>query len=165
LKWWTENNPKQRHIYPGNNLTKLDAQSWPLSEVEKQVQITRSLIPQLSLGNIFFGLNAFSDNQLGICDTFKASIYAKPALVPTRQWLNTAPPAPPTGLRVKDSKLTWDMAPSVRAWTLYQQIGAQWTLVAVLAAATTVTTLKPGTYALCAVNRMTQESLGVVVSV
>jgi uncharacterized lipoprotein YddW (UPF0748 family) len=165
LKWWTENNPKQRHIYPGNNLTKLDAQSWPLSEVEKQVQITRSLTPQLSLGNIFFGLNAFSDNQLGICDTFKASIYAKPALVPTRQWLNTAPPAPPTGLRVKDSKLTWDMAPSVRAWTLYQQIGAQWTLVAVLAATTTVTTLKPGTYALCAVNRMTQESVGVVVSV
>jgi hypothetical protein len=67
---------------------------------------------------------------------------------------------------VKDGKLTWRAAANgdIRSWTLYQQKGDTWKLLKVLEAATTEATIEPGTYALCAVDRMANESAGVVVS-
>ncbi|MBW4577046.1 MAG: family 10 glycosylhydrolase [Aphanothece sp. CMT-3BRIN-NPC111] len=167
LNWWTQQNPKRRHIYPGNNLERLDGQSWKLSEIERQVEITRRLNGQLALGNIFFSMGALSENRQGIYDAFKTRTYAKPALLPTMQWLDAVPPTPPTGTAVKDGKLTWNAAPNadIRSWTLYKQNANTWALLKVLAAATTVVTVEPGTYAVCAVDRMANESAGVVVRV
>jgi uncharacterized lipoprotein YddW (UPF0748 family) len=167
LKWWTDINPKKRHIYAGNNVAQLDGRSWKLQEIERQVEISRSLGGKLSLGNIFFSMNALTKNRQGIYDKFKSSVYAKPALVPAMGWLDTLPPAAPAGLEVKNRQLTWKAADDkdIRSWTLYKQNGATWTLVRVFSGATRVATLEPGTYALCAVDRMANESVGVVVSV
>jgi uncharacterized lipoprotein YddW (UPF0748 family) len=167
LKWWTDINPKKRHIYAGNNVAQLDGRSWKLQEIERQVEISRSLGGKLSLGNIFFSMNALTKNRQGIYDKFKSSVYAKPALVPAMGWLDTLPPATPTGLEVKNRQLTWKAADDkdIRSWTLYKQNGATWALVRVFSGATRVATLEPGTYALCAVDRMANESVGVVVSV
>jgi uncharacterized lipoprotein YddW (UPF0748 family) len=75
LQWWTENNPKRRHIYPGNRLSGLDGKDWTIAEYQKQIAITRNLAPQLSLGNIFYSMKAFKENRLGVVDSFKATIY------------------------------------------------------------------------------------------
>lgn len=166
LKWWTHNNPKGRHIYAGNNLEQLDGRSWKLEEIDRQVEITRNLTSQLSLGNIFFSMTAFKENREGIYNTFKTDVYAKPALVPVMNWLDGKPPEPPTGLQVKNGKLTWNSAASgdIRSWTLYKQEGATWNLQRILPGATTVATLEPGTYALCAVDRIGNESGGMMIS-
>jgi uncharacterized lipoprotein YddW (UPF0748 family) len=166
LQWWTENNPKRRHIYPGNRLSSLNGKEWPISEFEKQVEITRSRTSQLSLGNIFYSMKPFKENRLGVVDTFKTSLYAEPALAPSMQWLDAVAPGVPTGVKVKDGKLTWRAVTNedIRSWTLYQQKGTTWKLVKVLPVATTTATLEPGTYALCTVDRLANESLGVVVS-
>lgn len=168
LQWWTENNPKKRHIYPGNRLSVLDGKDWPISEYERQVEITRNLASNLSLGNIFYSMKPFNENRLGVFDTFKTSLYAEPALVPSMAWLGNVAPAIPDGVVVKDGKLTWKPATSgdIRSWTLYKQnVDTSWKLVRVIDAATTAITLESGTYALCAVDKMANESAGVIISV
>ncbi|MFQ4146735.1 glycoside hydrolase family 10 protein [Chlorogloeopsis sp. ULAP02] len=167
LKWWTETNPKQRHIYAGNNISQLDGKAWKDEEIEKQIKISRNLVGDLSLGNIFFSTNSLIENRQGISETFQNSLYAKPALVPTMSWQNATPPAPPTALQVSNRKLSWQPGDDkkIRSWTLYKQSGDSWTLQRILSAGTTFATVEPGTYAVCAVNRLANESVGVVISV
>jgi uncharacterized lipoprotein YddW (UPF0748 family) len=167
LQWWTDNNPKRRHIYPGNRLSSLDGKDWSISEYQRQVEITRNLTSKLSLGNIFYNMKVFNENRLGVVDTFKTSLYSEPALAPSLSWLGAVPPAVPTGVRGRDGKLTWKAATKgdIRSWTLYQQKGDTWKLLKVLDAATTEVKVELGTYALCAVDRIANESQGVVVSV
>lgn len=167
LKWWTEINPKQRHIYAGNNIGQLDGKAWKDEEIEKQVQISRSLAKNLSLGNIFFSMSSINENRQGISDKFKNSLYAKPALVPSMSWQNAVPPAPPKELRFNNSRLNWLPGDErlVRSWTLYRQSSDSWVLVRVLSAGTTFATVQPGTYAVCAVDRLANESPGAVITV
>jgi hypothetical protein len=145
----------------------LDGKSWDLEEIEKQIEITRNLRGKLSLGNIFFSMKAFTTNRQGIFDKFPTSVYAKPALVPAMSWRSAAIPTPVTQLTVKQGQLTWQMAnnSNIRSWTLYKQNGTNWTLEQVLAGETRLVNLALGTYALCAVDQMANESMGVVVSV
>ncbi|HEY9668860.1 MAG TPA: family 10 glycosylhydrolase [Coleofasciculaceae cyanobacterium] len=167
LNWWTDINSKKRHIYTGNNIAQLDGKSWKLQEINKQVEISRKLISKLSLGNIFFSMNAFSVNRQNIYNSFKSSVYTQPALVPPMPWRETVPPAVPTELSVKNRQLSWKAVDDrdIRSWTLYKQNGTTWTLNRILPGATRMATVAPGTYALCAVDRMANESVGVVVSV
>ncbi len=167
LKWWTEANTKKRHIYAGNNIGQLDGKAWKDEEIEKQVKITRNLAEELSLGNIFFSMSSINENRQDIADKFKNSLYSKPALVPTLSWQNGVPPSPPQGLQVNNRKLGWQSGDNkpVRSWTLYRQTGDGWTLQRVLSAGTNFATVEPGTYAVCAVDRLANESVGVVISV
>ncbi len=166
LQWWANNNPKRRQIYAGNNINLLDGVAWKVEEISKQVEITRSLSDKLAVGNIFYSLKALNENRQGISDTIKASIYPAPALPPMPA-LDAVPPAPPTGVSANSGQITWNSAVGndVRSWTLYKQTGGSWTLVRVLPVATTSVTVAPGTYALCAVDRMANESPAVTVTV
>lgn len=166
LDWWLSHNRQNRHIYVGNRITRLDATSWPISETQKQVELTRNRASQLSLGNIFYHASILLENRLGIADTFTTTLYSKPALVPTRSWLPTTAPSYPTEVTVKDGRLSWKASGSdVRAWTLYQQQANQWQLLRIFNPQTTSTPIQAGTYAICTVNRLAVESMGVKVSV
>lgn len=168
LKWWTEVNTKQRHVYAGNNIGQLDGKAWKNEEIEKQIKISRNLVNDLSLGNIFFSMKSINDNRQGIADTFKDSIYRTPALPPTISWRNSNPPSPPTGLQVTNRRLNWNPAANnqdIRSWTLYRKTGDTWTLQRVLSRGTNFATVEPGTYAVCAVDRMANESAGVAITV
>ncbi|NJP08444.1 MAG: family 10 glycosylhydrolase [Leptolyngbyaceae cyanobacterium RU_5_1] len=166
LQWWADNNPKQRHLYPGNNLSRLDGKAWELAEIEQQIALTRQLNSELAIGNIFFSMNALANNRQDVADRFRTATYRAPALAPVISWLPTTAPAVPTGVQGSNGKLTWNPAPAnTRSWTLYHQTGNQWTLRQILPSTTVTTTVEPGTYALCAVNPLAQESPGVVVTV
>ncbi|MDJ0737319.1 MAG: family 10 glycosylhydrolase [Nostocaceae cyanobacterium] len=167
LKWWTSINPQRRHIYTGNNIAQLDGKAWKNTEIDKQVRISRSLEGNLSLGNIFFSVSSIMENRQGIADRLKSSLYNQPALIPTIAWRSNIPPSPPTNLRFIPPRLNWDEAsnPDIRSWSLYRQSGNNWTLQRVLSRGTNFATVTPGTYAVCAVDRMGNESVGVVISV
>jgi uncharacterized lipoprotein YddW (UPF0748 family) len=166
LQWWIDNNPKQRHVYAGNNLAQLDGRSWQLSEIELQVELTRQQNAKLALGNIFFSMDAFTTNRQGVRDRFSTVTYRTPALVPAMPWLSASPPVIPGQVQASSGKITWGPATAeIRAWTLYRQQNQQWILQQILPTTATSATLPPGTYALCAVNRLAQESAGVVVAV
>ncbi len=71
LRWWMSINSKQRHIYVGNTIARLDAKAWKQREIIQQVTISRSLREQLSLGNIFFSASAIEENRQDIAEKFK----------------------------------------------------------------------------------------------
>lgn len=168
LKWWTQINTKQRHIYAGNNLTEPSNKSRESDEIEKQVKISRSQAGQFSLGNIFFNIGVLTENSQGIADKFQSLLYNKPALPPTLPWQDTTPPPPPIGLQVNNRKISWQPGDNqpVRSWTLYRQSGDTWTIGRILSAGTTFATVQQaGTYAVCAVDRLANESVGAVITV
>ena len=167
LNWWTQNNPQGRHIYAGNYLSQLNGESWPISEFKRQVEISRRKADALSLGNIFFSMKVFKENRLGVNDVFKASIYPRPALPPAMPWLDAQPPAPPTGVTASAGTIAWDPAVSddIRSWTVYKRTGNSWALLGIVPAGTAGAKVGPGTYAVSAVDRIANESQGVVVSV
>ncbi|MEH2415124.1 glycoside hydrolase family 10 protein [Nostoc sp.] len=168
LKWWTQVNTKQRHIYAGNNLTEPSNKSRDTDEIEKQVKISRSQAGQLSLGNIFFNLSVLRENSQGIADKFQSLLYNKPALPPTLSWQDTTPLPPPIELQVNNRKLSWQPGDNrpVRSWTLYRLSGDTWTIGRILSAGTTFATVQQaGTYAVCAVDRLANESVGTVITV
>jgi uncharacterized lipoprotein YddW (UPF0748 family) len=166
LQWWTKINSSQRHVYAGNNLGQLDGKAWKNSEIAKQIQISRNLAANLSLGNIFFSMTGIKENRQGISDEFKTH-YPTPALVPSMSWKGSATPIPPKNLKFVDGKLNWQPGDNrpVRAWTLYVQSGQNWTIKRILSAGTTFATVTPGTYAVCAVDRLGNESEGVMITV
>lgn len=166
LRWWAENNPQKRHLYPGNTLAQLDGNTWTLTEIERQISLTRELRPQLSLGNIFFNMKPLAANRLGISDHLQKQVYPAPALAPNLPWLGSTPPPPPRNVRYWDGKVTW-AAPnaSIRSWALYRQEGDRWVLQRILPVSTTALPLEPGSYALCSVDRLAGESPGIVVTV
>ncbi|MGL5063646.1 MAG: glycoside hydrolase family 10 protein [Microcoleus sp.] len=171
LNWWLDNNPKQKHIYPGNNLGRLDGNKWTVDEINQQIAITRNSNERLALGNVFFSMKSFSDNRQQIYDNFKSSTYAQPALVPAMPWQQGTVPSRPAGLAVKkvgnSTVLNWDNSTdlSIRSWTLYQKIDSNWKLIKILNAATTEVAVNSGIYALCAVNKMALESVGVYIEI
>jgi uncharacterized lipoprotein YddW (UPF0748 family) len=167
LKWWTQVNTKQRHIYAGNNIGQLDGKVWKNSEIEKQIVISRNLGNNFSLGNIFFSMKSLAENRQGIGEQFKQVYYPRPSIVPTMSWRNQTPPPPPENITFQDGKLNWQRGDnrSVRSWTLYRQTGDSWTIQRILSAGTTFATVQPGTYAVCAVDRLGNESLGVTITV
>ncbi len=166
LKWWTQANTKQRHVYAGNNLEQLDGKAWKNSEIAKQIQISRNLGGNLSLGNIFFSMTGIKENRQGISDQFKTD-YPTPALVPSMSWQSSITPPPPKNLKYIDGKLNWEAGDDqpVRSWTLYLQNNNNWIIQRILSAGTTFATVPPGVYAVCAVDRLGNESQGVMITV
>ncbi len=59
---------------------------WPVSELIRQANITRSMHDRLALGNIFFSLNQIMQNVKGI-QTELAAIYKQKAITPKMNWL------------------------------------------------------------------------------
>lgn len=167
LKWWTEINPKKRHIYAGNNVDKLDGKDWKDTEIDKQVRISRSLAADLSLGNIFFSMSAINENRQGITNIFSGQLYNRPALPPQMSWQNSKAPVSPSGLKVNNRRLEWNPANTadIRSWTLYRKNGDNWELQRILSRGTHFATVQPGTYGVCAVDRFANESTAVLIAV
>lgn len=167
LKWWTQVNTQQRHIYAGNNITKLDGKAWKNTEIGKQILISRNLLRNFSLGNVFFSVSSIRENRQGIANQFQQTYYSRPSIIPTMSWQNQTPPPPPQELKFQNGKLNWQPGDNqpVRSWTLYRQEQDNWIIQRILSAGTTFATVKSGTYAVCAVDRLGNESVGVVITV
>ena len=137
-----------------------------MAEFEDQIAISRDLASRQSLGNIFYQVSPLMENRSRINDLLKNTIYPAPVLPPTMPWIDAFPPAPPAGVRASNKQLTWNAAASdIRSWTLYQKVSSNWKLLRILNRNTTQIDLDSGTYALCAVDRLANESQGVVVNV
>jgi uncharacterized lipoprotein YddW (UPF0748 family) len=88
LNWWVEQSVKGRHVYPGNAAYKMAQNNtqWNVSELVRQVNITRSMRDRRVLGNVFFSLTQIMQNVKGI-QTELATLYEQKALIPKMDWL------------------------------------------------------------------------------
>ncbi len=144
----------------------MDGKAWKQREIIKQVTISRSLREQLSLGNIFFSASSIKENRQDIAKKFKSLLNKEPALVPRMPWKNAIPPASSVKVQADNRKISWATGGGeICSWTLYKKNGSNWKLQRVLSKGTKFATVEPGTYAVCAVDRMANQNADVVVTV
>jgi uncharacterized lipoprotein YddW (UPF0748 family) len=96
LDWWVDNNPKSRHIWPGNftsRVTDRGSVQWPSSEILDQIRLTRAQ-PGAG-GNVHFSMTAFLRNIDSLSERIARELYAVPAIVPSSPWLSEELPLAP----------------------------------------------------------------------
>ena len=81
LKWWCEQNTKNKLIYAGTAVYKISQNSWAANEIARQVQLTRDYRSIGSYGAIHFTYNYIQSNVKGIKDVL-TNLYSKPVLTP-----------------------------------------------------------------------------------
>ncbi|CAF0970438.1 unnamed protein product [Rotaria sordida] len=88
LKWWIGESKKGRHVYPGNGVYRIRPtdSNWPVTEIVRQINITRSMRDSLALGNVFFSVAQIMQNVKGI-QTELAKLYKQKVAVPKMNWL------------------------------------------------------------------------------
>lgn len=127
LKWWTEQNPHARHLWPGNFASPVTAGKWPLEEMVNQVRVTRE--QPGATGNVFFSAKDLMKPG-GVGDALAGGPYAAPALVPASTWLGKKPPGKPKVTFGKDGPaLSWAPGSGENPWLWVVQLrrGGQWT--------------------------------------
>ncbi|HVT28286.1 MAG TPA: family 10 glycosylhydrolase, partial [Lacipirellulaceae bacterium] len=103
LRWWAEQNVKERHLWPGNFTSRVGDRSrktngkpqpaWTADEIIRQIEATRETTG--ATGNVQFSMKALMKNFGGIADKLKRTVYAEPALVPESPWLGHETPMRP----------------------------------------------------------------------
>ncbi|CAF1237401.1 unnamed protein product [Adineta steineri] len=88
LDWWIQQSKKGRHVYPGNAVYRISPteHNWPVIEMVRQVNITRSMRNRLALGNVFYSVKHIVQNVKGIKNEL-AILYKQKAIIPKMSWL------------------------------------------------------------------------------
>ena len=68
LKWWCEQNTKNKLIYAGTAIYKISQNNWPANEIARQVQLTRDYRSIGSYGAIHYNYKNLKSNIKGIKD-------------------------------------------------------------------------------------------------
>ena len=139
LKWWSSENTKHRHLWPGNGAHSVRKSAdvpparnaWPAEELLKQVELTREIVKD-GPGNVFFSIKCIFDNRDGITEKLVDGLYKEQALVPASPWLGDEAPAKPEvaakknsqgvalNLKSSDGKAPW-------LWVVRTRSGDKWT--------------------------------------
>ena len=124
LKWWTEQNTKERNLWAAGTLNRTN---YPAQQIVDQVTVTRKQ-PGAS-GNIHFGLKMLLRNGGGIADALRKDVYSNVALSPASPWLSNARAAP-IKMEVQEQwrgiLIDWQADPSMRFWLLQTKTTNGW---------------------------------------
>lgn len=119
LKWWADQNPMHRHLWPGIELR-------PTDEVVRQMALLRK---QPSPGAFLWHAKVIMENRDGVSDALETRIYNHPALVPSFPWLGTTPPPSPlvtAHWSSKEVKVKWKTANEPWQWVVQEKFNDQW---------------------------------------
>jgi uncharacterized lipoprotein YddW (UPF0748 family) len=115
LKWWSEQNFKGRHLWPGNYTGKVgftNSSAWRTDEIIDQVRRTRA--QPGATGNVHFNMKVFLDNPDSLDERLVREVYSAPALVPASPWLDRRTPALPM-VAVRSDSASGDWVLDLRA--------------------------------------------------
>jgi uncharacterized lipoprotein YddW (UPF0748 family) len=123
LGWWSEENKKHRHLWPGISVGR-DTSARNVNEILSQVMISRGMLPQ-SKGIVHWSISSLTQNPNMTTAILKGP-YAKQALVPASPWLDKIAPVSPsvtTSLVDSKVKITWAHPDEkdVFHWIVYYQ--------------------------------------------
>jgi len=146
LEWWTAQNRKGRHLWPGNYTSRsagLATPVWGSGELLEQIDLTRA--QQGATGNVHFSMKAlmprpaastlppFSPLPVLLGEQLVLGPYARPALVPASPWLGKAAPSAPKATLDTDAgtggallRLTPGDSRLVRRWVVKARYGSEW---------------------------------------
>lgn len=126
LNWWNGQNPKQRHIWPGLAISKLN-EGWKSDEIIQQVRLTAR--QPVSAGQIHFSMKHFA-RQPTLASALQAGPYHQAALIPAMPWLIGENPTKPnvTVVRGTSTRVTWHQSQGAppQLWVLQYRTGGVW---------------------------------------
>jgi uncharacterized lipoprotein YddW (UPF0748 family) len=129
LQWWTEQNSKLRHVWPGLAASNV-GDKWSAREIMNQISRARG--QSGVTGHIHWGVKRLTQNRDGLADSLASGPYSQPALVPVSPWLDKTPPGKPK-LAVEASstggvRVSWEPTgeEKVWLWTLQWKSGSSW---------------------------------------
>lgn len=93
LGWWTRENKKKRHVWPGIAAHKMNNAAGT-DELVNEIMISRGFTPQ-DPGQVFFSMKLFMDTSAVLNKALLEGPYRKPALAPASPWLDKEAPAMP----------------------------------------------------------------------
>jgi uncharacterized lipoprotein YddW (UPF0748 family) len=128
LGWWSNENKKNRHLWPGINVGR-DTSAKTITETLSQIMISRGMLPKSS-GVVHWSISSVTKNP-NIAKALIEGPYQKQALVPTSLWLDKKAPDAPALKVVQDGEavnLTWThkFEKDVFRWVVYSQYGKSW---------------------------------------
>lgn len=113
LNWWASQNTQRRHLWAGNNVSKVPSGAWKADEIVRQIKLTRD--QKGASGNILFGWSALATgNALG--STLLKQVYATPAIPPASQWLDSNSPGRPQVSLASSSSVRWQPSGEETVW-------------------------------------------------
>lgn len=135
LKWWSDNNVKGRHMWPGNFTSRVHEvpsekeKRWSTDEIINQIKTTREQTG--AGGNVHFSMKPFVENRAKLNDELLDGVYSQPALIPATTWLSKTTPARPDVSLTRDAgevKLSWTATDkeSVFQWVLQKRVEGKW---------------------------------------
>ena len=169
LEWWASMTTQGRYIFAGNYLSQVgSSDAWSVDEMLDQVEASRVYRDLGSMGNIYFHIEPFASDTLGVGTALADTFYDTPVLTP--------PLAAELGTEVEPPWVTIDAAvPGVtleaadetplRAWAVYREVDGGFELDELVPAAATSLPLEPGVWAISAASRTGVESRGVRVEI
>ena len=156
LNWWTQQNVKGRHLWPGLNAANV-GEKWGPDEIARQIKVMRT--QPAARGEIFYHLRNLTDNR-ALTDAVRAE-YAQTALVPASPWLDSVPPDKPKLTVVENNRsslgVRWETAGEAAwLWILQYRTNEVWATEILPASQTTRTfeNSKPEMVAVSAVDRV-----------
>jgi len=127
LKWWVDQNPKKRHVWPGLN-TANTPRRWNPEEIVNQVRRTRQQAGVT--GHLHWNMRSLMRSE-GVFEALSKAVYFATALPPAMPWLATAKPGKPslavTG-RAGALSLTWNATSTdpLAFWVLQTRREGAW---------------------------------------
>jgi len=92
LRWWSEQNTYNRHLWPGNYTSKVGERGrnpWRTDHIEAQIIATRAETG--ASGNVHFSASVFLEDRDSLATRLSRSAYEALALVPPSPWMNVPP--------------------------------------------------------------------------
>ncbi len=128
LNWWSGQNAKQRHLWPGIATSNVGGKYRP-EEITDEIRRTRQQTG--ATGNIHWSIKPLLQNREGISDLLRTELYAQPALVPASPWLESKVPGKPkltAEQGTEGTKLKWEPAGADKngLWLLQVRAGGKW---------------------------------------
>jgi len=155
LNWWTQQNVKGRHLWPGLNASNV-GEKWEPDEIARQIKVMRN--QPGSSGEIYYHLRNLTDNH-ALMDTVRTA-NPQTALVPASPWLDYVLPDKPKLTVVENGRsslsVRWETAGKAAwLWILQYRTNAVWATEILPAQQTTriFENSKPDIVAVSAVDR------------
>ncbi len=128
LGWWSKENTKNRHLWPGISVGR-DTSAVSVNETLSQIMISRGMLPASS-GVVHWNVGSVAKNP-NMAKALVEGPYRSDALVPPSGWLdNVAPAAPTVDVNQSNDKvdIKWHHSSEsdVFRWVVYYQYGRNW---------------------------------------
>ncbi len=129
LNWWSEQNVRSRHLWPGMSAAYALSQKWRPDEIPNQIAITRK--NERVGGYILYSASKLFANP-ALADRLQREVQREKALVPASPWLGGNAPAKPVakvggwGTALKASFSAGEANPRIAWWVIQQKVFSDW---------------------------------------